>query len=253
MTTLYKYKIWCTTDSKWEYKWDTEAPTTCPTNNTHSVNTSSISIEDHVEETEVKIKEETIPTGGNFVAQSISFIAATGPNVTTTNTFSWPFPISVMNIRFTTADIHYGDRATCCVGPNTVIGALAANAATGATGCAVTSTVIDNIMVGYYCNLLDGSDYTSNQCGRIIGIDTNTNIITWETPLTQSFSALSPTYVRMTVYVVNPLIIGPPGTYIIGDSKIGGSYVPANVTVRVDYTNNSNASKDIFSVIEYLY
>ncbi len=42
MTTIYKYKIYCTTDNQFEYIWDTVAPTTCPVNVGHSVNLSSV-------------------------------------------------------------------------------------------------------------------------------------------------------------------------------------------------------------------
>lgn len=251
MTTLNYYKIWCNTDEQWEYRWDTVAPTVCPANNTHSVNTSSVTIEQQLSENQVTIKEENIPTGGNFIASSISFTAATGPGVTTTQDYSWPFPISVMSIKFLTDNVHRGDLATCSVGPNTIIGALAGTCATGATGATVTSTVIDNLMIGYTCHLFDGAQL--HNCGRCLSVDTNASTITWETPTTTSFSALSPTYIQMTVYVVNPLLVGPPGLYTIGEDKIGGSYVPANTTVRVTYTNNHTEPQDIYALVEMLY
>lgn len=47
MSTIYKYKVYCQTDSKWEH-WllsDTEAaPTTCPTNTGHTIDSSSVSV-----------------------------------------------------------------------------------------------------------------------------------------------------------------------------------------------------------------
>lgn len=43
MTTLYKYRIYCITDSKWEYKWNDVPITTCPRNSEHDVNPNSIS------------------------------------------------------------------------------------------------------------------------------------------------------------------------------------------------------------------
>jgi len=41
---INKYRIYCTTDNKWEYIWDTSAPTTCPVNGVHTVNANSVSI-----------------------------------------------------------------------------------------------------------------------------------------------------------------------------------------------------------------
>ena len=42
MPNLYKYRIYCQTDSKWEYIWNDIAPTTCPVNVAHTVNSNSI-------------------------------------------------------------------------------------------------------------------------------------------------------------------------------------------------------------------
>jgi len=251
MSTLYKYKIWCNTESAWVTRWDTTAPSTCPNNNSHSVNTGSVSVTEEVSNSQVVIKEENIPTGGNFLAYSVAFTAATGPQVDTDQMFSWPFPITVMAIRFTTDETHYGDKVTCAVAPNTIVGALAGLCPTGATGATVTQTVIDNFMLGYYINFFNGVNSVDG--GRVVNIDKSINKISWETPLTRSFSYLSPTYIRMTVFVINALHVGPPGTYVIGEGKIGGSYVPANIQTRVRYTNNGDIPKNVYAVIELLY
>ena len=42
--TVYKYKVWCNTDSKYIEIWATTEPTTCPENNTHTIDTSKTSI-----------------------------------------------------------------------------------------------------------------------------------------------------------------------------------------------------------------
>ncbi len=42
MTDLYKWRIYCKTDSRFEYIWDTIKPTTCPVDNTHNVNLCSV-------------------------------------------------------------------------------------------------------------------------------------------------------------------------------------------------------------------
>jgi len=48
ITTLYKYRIYCTTNSQWEYIYNTSAPSTCPINVGHTVNASSVSILDQI-------------------------------------------------------------------------------------------------------------------------------------------------------------------------------------------------------------
>lgn len=51
MPKIYKYRIYCTTDNKWEYIWDTVAPTVCPVSGGHGVNNDSIN---EVEKTKLK-------------------------------------------------------------------------------------------------------------------------------------------------------------------------------------------------------
>ena len=36
------YRIYCETNSKWEYEWTNIAPTVCPTDESHTINTNSI-------------------------------------------------------------------------------------------------------------------------------------------------------------------------------------------------------------------
>lgn len=44
MADLYKYKIYCETESAWVTKWAEEELTVCPNNNTHTVTSGSVSI-----------------------------------------------------------------------------------------------------------------------------------------------------------------------------------------------------------------
>jgi len=47
-TQLFKWKIFCTTDSQFEYIWQVSSPTTCPVNGGHSVDTNRVSKEDDI-------------------------------------------------------------------------------------------------------------------------------------------------------------------------------------------------------------
>jgi len=251
MTTLYHYKIYCNTDSQYEFVWAEDPPTVCPMNNTHSVNTDSIAIDDQVANNIVKIKEESVPTGENFMAECHSIDYATGPNVSTSKDFIWPHPINTMGIVLSSTEENIGDEISLCVAPNTIIGAIGMDAGTGATGSVVSSTVTDNAMVGYHLCLTDGVEL--HNCGRVTAINSELSTIHWEYPLTFGFSASSPTYVTMTVYVINNYTIGPPQTYMIGQTKIGGSYIPANIIVRATVTNKEAYAKKITAQVEFLY
>ena len=45
---IYKYRVWCNNESTWVEIWAEEIPTTCPNNNTHSIDTSKTTIIDQV-------------------------------------------------------------------------------------------------------------------------------------------------------------------------------------------------------------
>lgn len=251
MTTVYYYRVFCTTDNKYEYVWNTSAPTTCPVNTEHTINTSTIAVIKEISENIQKIQEEEVPTGGNFRSECHDLFGATGPGVSTNKDFIWPFPITVLEIKINVEEHHRGDMVGLEVGPDTVIGAITSPITAGATSITVSPTVLQFLMLGYFLSLTDGVNV--DRCGRVININKTTATVTFETPTTNSFSHASPTYVRQTVSVLDNFTLGPPWMLSIGDSKIGGAHIPANTTVRTIITNNSNYSKVLNAQIEYLY
>ena len=44
MAVVSRYRLWCSTDSKWEYVWDNDEPTVCPVNPAHTIDSSKIDI-----------------------------------------------------------------------------------------------------------------------------------------------------------------------------------------------------------------
>ena len=62
MATVNHYRIWCNTESTWVYVWGTEAPTVCPNNNTHTIDTNSIAIVKFVSNEEVRSKDGKLRT-----------------------------------------------------------------------------------------------------------------------------------------------------------------------------------------------
>jgi hypothetical protein len=64
MADLYKYRLWCSTDNTWEYMWqeaELTAPTTCPTDTGHTVDTTKTSI------TEILLDKPKFDTDGDMV------------------------------------------------------------------------------------------------------------------------------------------------------------------------------------------
>jgi hypothetical protein len=115
----------------------------------------------------------------------------------------------------------------------------------------VSGTVVANTMTGYYLNLFDGVN--SDDLGRVLGVDTENSRVYVEEAPTNSFLATSPSYVRQTVYMLKDWTLGAGGSHLIGESKIGGSYIPADVVVTAFYTNNGEVQRTFIGSVEYLY
>jgi hypothetical protein len=250
--TIYKYRIWCVTDSKYEYVWAESPPTTCPTNTAHSVDTGKIAVVDKREEDLVTIREENIATGGHYQASFNRLVVPSGvPGSLTTLDISFPHPISLLAAEWTNKDDIEGDEIEFQIAPETIVGAIASGVASGVNVIPVQQSVIDNVDVGYRIELLSASGYCN--LGRLIDQNNSDNTITTEYSTVQAFSPLWPTYVRMHVEMVIRGYLAGNGRIQLGEAKIGGSYIPAGTILRARYWNNNGLAKQLVFVLEYLY
>jgi hypothetical protein len=292
MTSVYKYRIKCITDNTFETTWDTEEPTTCPINTAHTIDSSQTSIIDNIIQNELIVKEEEISTGGNFSTTTI-FVDAK-KNTTSNTIMSWEHPVTALSVSFVGETTHQGDIINLVSGKDIVIGVLTANITQSTIwttqnytvdsvvtyntktytcitntvsnenptdtvywkrgfGLHVSQTVTDNTKVGFYISVYDGTN--DDSLGYVISIDKINNKIYLTTDLTSaSFSATTPSYIRQSVYTIRDYTVGPAWYHVIGNSKIGGSYIPAGVEVNLLYTNKSlDTDKGFYGTVEYLY
>jgi len=106
--------------------------------------------------------------------------------------------------------------------------------------------------VGYFLNLFNGA--TTDDLGRVFRIDKNNGKVYVEHLPINNYSPATPTYVRQTVYGFKGYDIGEEGNRQIGESKIGGSHIPADVYITADYENNSvDTDKVLIGHVEYIY
>jgi hypothetical protein len=246
MTSINKWRIYCNTENDWSYGLldSTDSnPTTCFNNSSHSVNPVSPQITQIISTTTIKasIEEETTSTGGNFRAEAFKFTIAA--NFTNNLSISWKYPISVLSTFFTTCDIERGNIINSIVAPSTLIGVLTQDAAIGNVTFNVNFSVIQNIKIGY--DLLINSIFI----GQVIAVGTGS--VTVDNTSTIAFSA--GTHVQTQVHEIINYEIDYPCRYVIGSSKIGGKYLPANTLVHVSYQNNSIQDITFRFQIEYLY
>lgn len=248
-----KWRVYCETDSKYEYAWRDEnqgQPTTCPVDTAHTITSGSQTIVDSKRDVEVIIKEEDVKTGGHYQARTFEIDVAASDS-TKELEISFPFPVSLLAAEWVNKAAFEGDQIQVCVGMKTTIGSITENVAASATTFDVSQSVIDNAFVGQLVHLSDGTN--EDLCGRIISIDSVNKKITCETATTQSFLAATPTYVKVSVEMMPKGPLDDSGRAQVGGAKIGGSYIPANTTVTVTYFNDSGTAKKMRFVWEYLY
>lgn len=249
--SIKHWRIYCETESDWTYGYlheDTGNPTSCFTDPGHTINSNSCQELDTVSDTQVIIKEESTPTGGHFKAKGYKMTCPVGSS---NYDYSYPHPISALSITLPTTSDHTDDQIEVQVGPDTTIGTITADVSASDTVITVSQSVIDNIDKGFYVTLDDGTN--TDDLGLVTSIDYNLLTITVQTAATKAFASATPTYVKITVKVIDDFTIGPAQRYELGKDKIGGSYVPTNTIVRVKYTNNGSSTKDFYCVIEMLY
>lgn len=124
MSTVYNYRVYCTTDSKFVTIWGTEAPTTCPENNTHTIDSNATTILNQISTNTVSIEEETIPTNGYYKLEMIKMTVSAGE--TKTKDITFPYPINILSFFVSTDTSNQGDVISWHVMPKTTIGVLTA-------------------------------------------------------------------------------------------------------------------------------
>jgi len=201
-----------------------------------------------------KIQEETVETGGHFkLATKVLNISA---STTEEVDYIWPIPISILAVYYVSQAVHEGDGLEMIISPNKTIGTITQPVVATDTVITVSDTVIGNACLGFYLKLSDGSN--TDDLDRVVAVDKINKTVTVETAAVNAFAAGAS--VIQNIYMAGgpagsteTYEIGPAWARMIGESKIGGTHVPANTTLRVRYIENKATSKKIVFKIEYLY
>ncbi len=197
----------------------------------------------------IQVQEEigTVKTGGHYKAMGFAHDFPPGTN---SYEFSFPYPISLLAAEFNGSASNTGDKMNFVVGEDTTIGTITSPVSANDTVINVDSTTIQNIVVGRWLKLDDGTN-TDESC--VINVDEENNTVTFNDPVSSSYSPTSPTFCKMTIRMVENFEFDNGIRYELGTSKIGGSYVPANTKFKIYYTNTGGSNVRFKPVIEYLY
>lgn len=200
--------------------------------------------------TDVKIIEEEVSTGGHYQTKGFRMNIDSSDETKILN-FSFPIDIGLLSASWVGRLGFDGDWIEIMSAPATVIGFITSDTTINDTVITVDQTTIDNIKIGYYLDLTDGTN--SDDCGRVLSIDKVNSTITIENPLSNSYLVSSPTFCLMTIKFTPQLYLDDSGVLSVGESKIGASFVPAGTIIRVVYHNDNATTKSFNFLIEYLY
>jgi len=248
---IYLFRVWCQAENGYLADFWAEAePDVCPHNPAHALDRAKTRVLDSTiyADAVVTIREEAkdSKTGGHFQADDFVIDVPAGQSDPPVKNISWPFPVSILAAKFSAPGFCLEDELEVQVAPGTVIGALTNPETAGAVTLRASSTVTANIAVGYWV------DVGGQDCGRCLEISVTAGTIKVETALAADKSA--GTLVKMTVKMMPRKIISADLPMVVGDSKIGGSYMPANTVIRVIYKNIKHSGPRRFPFsIELLY
>lgn len=205
---------------------------------------------------EVKVLEEDLDplkrTGGNFRAKTVGFDIPASVSWHYM-TFSFPYDIGMLSMEFIGTTNLVDDKFSIDVYPDTVIGTVTADITASDTVINVSSTVIDNVVIGYKLILDDGTN--NEHTSYIVDIDKLAGTITLENGTTNAYLAATPTTVKHYVPAVEEMEIDyTTSATSVGSSKIGASFVPKNTPIRIGFYNHDGTSGKRFrAVLEFLY
>jgi hypothetical protein len=328
MRSIFYYRVYCTTESTNVFKWSDTTPTTCPNNNSHTIDESSITIIDSLKDNNVNVIDEVPPEGkpptqGRFRCNGLE--CEIPANSYLIKDFGWVYQICALSIRFNVQEANVGDYIDLYVVPNIKLGNTNANIEIDdtviplTTSCfnacsvgmqlfimdnnntfflgaviskntetnsititnssdhhyhknayitlmspvgvitqnitpsdnliTVNSTVTDNMETGLFITVTNG--VTMDNLGEIFEIDKVNGTILIQTPSSLNYNAGC--YLFPSVHVIKDYKLNASVPSIIGESSIGGSYVPAFYIIRLVYRNQSNATKNFNWYVEYKY
>jgi len=203
----------------------------------------------------IKVQEESRnpakKTGSNYQARSLDFPMTHAVGTWGYKDFSFPFPIALFSAEWINHTACDGDFFNVDISPDTIVGTITSDVSASDTVLNVSSTVTDNMKVGFRVQVNEGAN--TDDLGRCIAVDAGAGTITIETAATQAFTAAGPSYVLMSVRMVDNLTLSATSRMELGKDVIGGTYLPANAVIRVGYYPKDTTDKTFSVVIEYKY
>ena len=242
-----KYRLFDTVTQTYVYVWSDTVPVICP--NGDAIDSTMTTVIDNVSTNTVFISGKTYGESQGYYHMRGYEIDLAADQTHAHLDVSFPFPICIYGMNFNTSADQEGDALDIVAYPNTTIGYLTGNVAINDTLIHVSPTCAENIVLGGYITLADG---TNSFESMISSIDKINNTITFETPSTFAFNAYT-TLTIMNIYISKNYTIDNPNKYTIGYGTNAGKPLSSNVVIRVTYYNNNATLKKFRFNVEMTY
>lgn len=196
------------------------------------------------------IYEHDSAVNGSYSSETLLFSvpSGTGPH---TKSFSYAFPIAILDLHFVAKAIHDGDELDVCVGNDSFLGPIAADITASDSTVDVPAAMAAYMKPG---KKLVIDDSTNTETFDIISFDEVNNRVTVDGSYANAYTASTPTNVAVGSPLVRYLKLDQADALqALGEGKVGGSTVPANVNINIKYTNNEGSAKEFKATIEFLY
>jgi hypothetical protein len=218
-------------------------PLICPNNLEHILTPERTFLLQVIEDRQVKIKEESIPTQGFFKVEG-KIIDCPANTVSHQDT-GLKQAVSILAFFISPSPNNFKDVVDIYINLGT-IGILVEPIVSGSTTLKIATPIFSNIPLGFEI-LVNGTPI-----GEVLFKNNETQTLTMDTIISQDFPANSTIILRNRM--MKNFIIGLSPRYDLGISIIGGSYMSPNYNVTVVYTNKSlTEDKELIYHIEYLY
>jgi len=253
MSEQFKFRMYCVTESNFVDFWSyDDPPTACPNSYKHEIDKTKLYKLDERyvgRKNVVYIKEEETPTQGNYRYECIKYNVSS--NADQILDYRFPYPINMLEVKIKSNEHHRGDVLNCTVVPDMPVGYLLSNANIGDSNLYVSNTVLSYMKIGYHTGLINRTNGHNEDLDEVLVKNDANNMISTQYCLSNAYPAGS--YVKMHVNIIKNLEFQDPEWYIIGDRKIGASYLPGKTTLRMYYSNSNLQEKELLLYTQYLY
>jgi len=193
----------------------------------------------------VEVKEETVPTGGYF---KVGMFEINAPrNTTTTQEFSFDYPVNIITARLITSSEHSGDYLTWQVRPDTIVGTLIHDHVAETTWT-VRNYVVNNLVWYQAPNTTHGRIY---KCIRnTVSNEAPSNSVYWtkqNTVLHVSNTVTANVKIGFNINLTDGLNINNVGDVIAIDATAG------TITVNGAPQHNYNDTSPTYVRISVVY